>query len=176
MVTKKRPSSYTVSYSCSNCDWSGSQTFDRGKPAPATLECPKCGCQTASRGWRMSPTLPWRPRPSPVIPINPWLPKRPFDPWRPVKPWQPWRPYPMDPCDPPWPWDRPIYELPPYIPTKATDNTRDDDWPSERGGPARNAGRDEQREQRSLTKCTFCWALGGQHEPYCQSYMTRPIL
>src|SRR3990167_11325617 len=143
MVAKKsrQSSSYSIAYSCSNCGWGGSKIFDRGTPAPMTVECPKCGCQTASRGWKLPPSwppiLPWKPRPKPVIPINPWLPQRPpFDPWRPVRPWKPWRPYPMDPCDPPWPWDRPIYEDPrPYIPTRTTDNTEPYD---DLEGPRRN--------------------------------------
>lgn len=137
-----RPDKYAVRYACSNCDWSGFETFNRGVPAPATIECPACGCRTASRGRKTPlPRPPLIPRwPTPLIPRPPTI--------------DPRGPYPVDPRDP-------------YAPMWPIDVTwGDDDWRKERGGPLRNAGEDEQREQRA-EQCIFCPMLGGRHNITC---------
>lgn len=67
---------YTVPGQCSNCDYDGPLTFEKGVASSGDVMCPNCGCKTASR--RTKPTRVVdalasfaRTKPTPWTPIVP---------------------------------------------------------------------------------------------------------
>jgi hypothetical protein len=62
---------YVIPVTCSNCDYDGSLELQYGVPHWDGMECPNCGCKTASKVKSPKPTIkadrPWTPWPN-VIP------------------------------------------------------------------------------------------------------------
>lgn len=75
----KKEATYEIAVQCSNCDKSGSASIPRGTPVPGAIECPHCGCKTASKSKpiasakfaEMARERTWPPQP--MIPNRPFL-------------------------------------------------------------------------------------------------------
>jgi len=82
----KEKETYMVQGQCSNCDYQGPISFQKGKSADfEKTECPECGCKTLSKFQKIDIDFP-PIRPRKVIPLTPY-----------DKPWIETFPHPFSP-------------------------------------------------------------------------------